>query len=399
MCVHRNPLHCLVPPHVLRALAEGKDRRLREAALRTIALSARIRGRREILGSVRAAVPGVLPGGKQRAIYDAAHGTQLPPAPGQKVRGEGDPPSDDEAVNEAYDGLGATYDLYSEVFGRDSIDGKGMPLVGVVHYGNDFNNAFWDGAEMVFGDGDGQIFVGFTKAIDVIGHELTHGVTEHTANLEYHKQSGALNESFSDVFGSLVKQHALGQDAHSADWLIGAGILGPTIHGKALRSMKDPGSAYDDPKLGGKDPQPKDMDGYVDLPDDPWDDNGGVHLNSGIPNHAFYLVADELGGNAWEDAGAIWYNALLQLWSTAQFADCASVTAQVAGALFGSGSKQQQAVRDAWEQVKVKVAARPAPPARKRRPKVAALESNGAELKAQLEKLSEAIRHTVEALP
>jgi Zn-dependent metalloprotease len=398
MCNYRIPLQCIVPPHVLRALAESKDRRVQEAALRTLTLSARVRGRREILGPVRASLALASTGGKHRTIYDAGHGTQLPPLPEQKVRDEGGPPSADPAVNEAYDGLGATYDLFSEVYGRDSIDGHGMTLVGVVHYGLDFNNAFFDGAEMAFGDGDGKIFVGFTKAIDVIGHELTHGVTAATADLEYHKQSGALNESFSDVFGSLVKQHALGQDAKSADWLIGAGILAPGINGKALRSMKDPGSAYDDPKLGGKDPQPKHMDDYVDLPDDPFDDNGGVHLNSGIPNHAFYLVADQLGGNAWDDAGAIWYNALLQLWHKAEFTDCANVTVQVAGSLFGTGSKQQQAVKNAWEEVGVKMTAPHAAPARKKRHRGEPVEANGSALKAQFEKLSAELRRTIDVM-
>src|SRR5262249_14484518 len=155
-------------------------------------------------------------------------------------------------------------------------------LIASVHYDQDFDNAFWDGEQMVFGDGDNIIFVGFTKAIDVIGHELTHGVTQFTADLEYKFQSGALNESMSDVFGSLVKQYHNNQDAASADWLIGSGILAPGINGKALRSMSDPGSAYDDPKLGGKDPQPAHMDDFVKLPQS--EDQGGVHINSGIPN-------------------------------------------------------------------------------------------------------------------
>lgn len=148
----------------------------------------------------------------------------------------------DQAVNDAYDALGATYDLYSDIFQRDSIDGRDMRLVASVHYGKKFDNAFWDGQQMVFGDGDGKLFLGFTKAIDVVGHELTHGVTQYTANLEDHKQSGALNESFSGVFGSLVKQYHAKEDAHSADWLIGEGILGPSIKGQALRSMAEPGT-------------------------------------------------------------------------------------------------------------------------------------------------------------
>ena len=164
-----------------------------------------------------------------------------------------------------------------------------------MHYGRGYDNAFWDGTQMVFGDGDGTVFNRFTIAVDVIGHELTHGVTEHTAALVYQGQSGALNESISDVFGSLVKQQALGQDAAAADWLIGAGLFTAQVKGVALRSMKAPGTAYDDPQLG-KDPQPATMADYVETTDD----NGGVHLNSGIPNHAFYLAATAIGGHAWE---------------------------------------------------------------------------------------------------
>src|SRR5258705_701935 len=155
---------------------------------------------------------------------------------------------------------------------------------------------------MLYGDGDGRIFNRFTKVLDVIGHELTHGVTQYTAALDYHDQSGALNEHFSDVFGILVKQYSLKQTAKKADWLIGAGIFTQRVHGAAIRSMKAPGTAYDDPTLG-RDPQPAHMKNYVKS----HDDSGGVHVNSGIPNHVFYLVATALGGNAWEVAGKIWY--------------------------------------------------------------------------------------------
>src|SRR6185369_4573404 len=101
-----------------------------------------------------------------------------------------------------------------------------------------------------FGDGDGEIFTDFTASLDVIAHELTHGVTEYTANLEYHNQSGALNESISDAFGSMVKQWALHQDVHTADWLIGAEVFSPGVAADALRSMKAPGTAYDNPMFG-----------------------------------------------------------------------------------------------------------------------------------------------------
>jgi Zn-dependent metalloprotease len=393
MCSLRNPVQCIVPPHIAKALAESKDRRLRELGMRMLAVSAHMRGRREILGQVRTTLLAGATGAKHRTVYNAKHGTQLP---GKLVRDEGGPAASDPAVNEAYDGLGATYDLYYDVFQRNSIDDHGLRLVASVHYNEDYDNAFWNGEQMVFGDGDNVIFVGFTKAIDVIGHELTHGVTQYTASLKYEFQPGALNESFSDVFGSLVKQYHNREDAASADWLIGKGILAPSIHGEALRSMKDPGSAYDDPKLGGKDPQPKHMKDFLELPLS--DDQGGVHLNSGIPNHAFYLVANRLGGHAWEDAGSIWYQSLVQLWPDAQFQDCANVTTQVAGAQFGTGSLQQQAVKTAWDEVGITVTAPHATGRRKKVPATTGPDGNGADLKRRLQRVSEELEKVLEAL-
>jgi Zn-dependent metalloprotease len=252
-------------------------------------------------------------------------------------------------VNEAYDGAGATYDLYHDVFGRNSIDDRGLRLDSTVHYGRNYDNAFWNGSQMVYGDGDGQIFQRFTKSIDVIGHELTHGVTQYTANLDYQDQPGALNESMSDVFGSLVKQRVLNQTADQADWLIGEGLFTASVKGVALRSMKAPGTAYNDPRLG-KDPQPAHMkDLYKGT-----QDNGGVHINSGIPNHAFYLAAVKMGGYAWEKAGKIWYTALTtRLQHDSTFADAANITIAIAGELYGAGSDEENAVRDAWQQVGV----------------------------------------------
>lgn len=205
---------------------------------------------------------------------------------------------------------------------------------------------------MVFGDGDGEIFLDFTIPIDVIGHELTHGVTQYTANLTYYGQPGALNESMSDVFGALIKQYTLGQTATEADWLIGAGLLAPGVSGKALRSMKEPGSAYDDDVLG-KDPQPATMDDYVRT----GRDNGGVHINSGIPNHAFYLAATALGGHAWERAGQIWFDVLTggDLPERAMFTDFASLTVKAARERFGDGGDEFRAVAKAWEQVGVRI--------------------------------------------
>ncbi|MFE7115513.1 M4 family metallopeptidase [Streptomyces sp. NPDC057654] len=343
-----NPVFCtIVPPHVLDKLARGEDTTRADRAARTIEHDALQRTRRRITTVRAAAAPTGAPSDKpQRTIYDAKNQETLP---GRKVHAETDKPSKDATVNRAHAGLGATFELYLKVYGRHSIDDSGLPLNATVHYGDKYDNAFWDGSRMVFGDGDGDLFLDFTIPVDVIGHELTHGVTQHTANLEYWAQSGALNESVSDVFGSLIKQYALGQSAAQADWLIGAGLLGPDVQGEALRSMKAPGTAYDDDKLG-KDPQPATMDDYVNTSRD----NGGVHINSGIPNHAFYLLATELGGNAWEKAGKIWYATLTggELSTDAQFADFARLTVASARTLFGEGDETQTVLK-AWSQVGV----------------------------------------------
>ncbi|NWG08449.1 MAG: M4 family metallopeptidase [Chloroflexi bacterium] len=319
-------------------------------AINTLKASAQMVGKRRALSDFTGAALRVAVGGKERIIYDAKNGSSLP---GTQVRKEGDPPSTDVAVNEAYDGSGATYDLFKEFYQRNSIDNNGMRLDSTVHYQKGYDNAFWDGEQMVYGDGDEnlpineRLFNRFTIAIDVIGHELTHGVTQYEAKLTYSQQPGALNESMSDVFGSLVKQYTLGQTADQADWIIGAGLLTSNVNGVGIRSMKAPGTAYDDPVLG-KDPQPAHMKDYVNTVSD----NGGVHINSGIPNHAFYVAALEIGGNAWLKAGQIWYVTLRdKLTSSSKFQDCANLTYQTAGELFGTGSLEQQAVKNGWAAV------------------------------------------------
>ncbi|MET9297353.1 M4 family metallopeptidase [Streptomyces sp. NPDC003077] len=344
-----NPVFCtIVPPHVLDKLAQAEDSERAERGLRTIEHDALQRTRRRLttVRGLPVAATRSDADKPNRTIYDAKHQETLP---GRKVHSENDKPSKDASVNRAHAGLGATFDLYLKVYERRSIDNAGLPLDATVHYGENYDNAFWDGRRMVFGDGDNDLFLDFTIPVDVIGHELTHGVTQYTANLEYWGQSGALNESVSDVFGSLIKQYALGQNASQADWLIGAGLLGPNVTGEALRSMKAPGTAYDDDVLG-KDPQPATMDDYVKTSRD----NGGVHINSGIPNHAFYLLATALGGNAWERAGHIWYDVLTggQLDKNAQFADFARLTVAAARARFGEGDELQSVLK-AWSQVGV----------------------------------------------
>ncbi len=344
MSSHPRPLHAphgILPPHILHRLARHGDDDERVVAIETLVATERFRGERHTIADALREVPA---GVKRRTLYDAGHVQRLP---GKLVRGEGDPPARDGAVNEAFDGLGATYDFYAEVLKRNSIDDRGQRLDASVHYGRRYDNAFWNGRQMVFGDGDGKLFQGFTGCLEVIGHELTHGVIETEAALVYSDQPGALNESFADVLGILVKQWKLRQKASEASWLIGEGLLAQGVKGVALRSMKAPGTAYDDRRLG-KDPQPAVMKDYVHTEDD----NGGVHINSGIPNHAFYLAAVKLGGHAWEKAGPIWYHALCNTLSRkSDFAGAAQATAISASVLFGASA--EAAVQAAWAEVGV----------------------------------------------
>ena len=352
------PCQGILPPYVLQQIAVNGNERQRRSAGTTLLLDQSIRLARAVSVEAgltprafapRAAV-GIEAEGPDRVISDAQHTQELPGVP---VRAEGDPETNDPAADEAYDGLGATYELFAEAFERDSIDGAGMSLLGTVHFDEDYANAFWDGVQMVFGDGDEELFNRFTVAVDVIGHELMHGVTEKEAGLIYWQQSGALNESLSDAFGSMVKQFVTSEKAEDADWLIGEGLFTDRIQGVALRSMAAPGEAYDDPVLG-KDPQPKHMSDYVVTSAD----NGGVHINSGIPNHAFYLVATELQGFAWERAGQIWYGALLSPRMTPRmgFRGFARLTMGTATRLYGPGSEEALAVRNAWSAVGIDLA-------------------------------------------
>ncbi|MGI8813706.1 MAG: M4 family metallopeptidase [Pseudonocardia sp.] len=345
-CSTRHPLACFVPPDLLRDVIVQGDAADRQAALDSLLIDSAIRTMRaenaaRTLASLQRLCAGS--GKSQRFIHDQRHGSSMTPGP--VIRAEGQPVVADATVNQAYDGFGDTYRFYWEVLQRDSIDDQGMPIHGLMHFDNSYNNAFWDGAgHMFFGDGDGRLFLDFTKGTDVIGHELTHGVTQYTANLVYSGESGALNESISDVFGSMIKQYALGQTVDQADWLIGADVVGPELE-HALRSMKEPGTAnkYDH--------QPSDMDGYVVT----IRDHGGVHTNSGIPNRAFYLAAAGIGGKSWEKAGSIWYAALndATLTPNTRFKGFAHATIQAAKSAYGPTSAPAKAVTDAWRTVKV----------------------------------------------
>ena len=382
MTIDHRRLPCIMPPYILQRLLESDDAEIRRTALATLVSTARLRGERDVRAA--AAAPAAASTGGRRTIFDCRTGTNLRLATIARI--EGGPAGTDESVARAYDGFGTTRDFYREVFERDSIDGRGMRLHGFVHRGVHYNNDFWDGSQMVFGDGDGRIFTDFTGSLDVIAHELAHGVTEFTAGWQYHNQSGALNEHMSDVVGCMVKQWALKQTAAEADWLIGADVFTPGIGADALRSLRAPGTAFDN-ELFGKDPQPAHMNDYVHLADTEDDDFGGVHLNSGIPNKAFFLAATAIGGHSWEAAGRIWYAALHASTPEAQFADFAAATHRKAGELFGAAGPEQQAVADAWDAVGVPVGA-PPPGADGGSPSIAALAQQMESLTSQMQALA-----------
>ncbi|QBR70808.1 peptidase M4 family protein [Beijerinckiaceae bacterium] len=340
------PCCFIIPPQILQRLATSGDPHLAETAGRTLRLTDSILAFRAQLSTGAPSPTALKREGLRRQVFDCKGFTDLP---GDIARSEADPDCPDKAANEAFANAGITWNFFKEIFNRESVDGNGKTLVSSVHYGQKYDNAFWDGRQMVYGDGDGIIFERFTAALDVIAHELTHGVTQYTAQLPYQDEPGALNESMSDVFGSMVKQWSLGQTVAEADWLIGAGILAPSFKGKALRDLANPGTAYNDTHFG-KDPQPGHMKDYVHTEAD----HGGVHTNSGIPNRAFVLAAKAIGGKSWEKTGRVWYVTLTQrLTASAGFAKCATETISVARDLFPDDPDIAAKIAQAWSDVGV----------------------------------------------
>jgi len=355
-----NPIHCIIPPYMLAKLMESDNKKVADMAVNTNFRSYRFRNDRiffqkaslrdkKILGLI-AKQTGI--DVMQMEVYDCKQKTDLAGAAllwdtknNQKITSL--------AGKNVIKGGKASWDFYRQLFGRNSIDNKGLLIKQYVHYDKGMDNAYWDGRRMVYGDGDGTVFTSFTNDIDVIGHELTHGVTENEANLNYENQAGALNESFSDIFGIMIKQRFNNQDVKKSDWLIGEKVMiGPKY---ALRSMKAPGTAYiNHPELG-TDPQPATMDKYQNLPNTSSGDWGGVHINSGIPNFAFYVTAYNMGGYAWDKAGRIWYAVLTDktLVQNADFAEVKNLTIVHAEKLYGINSPEVVAVKQGWTEAKV----------------------------------------------
>ncbi|MBX3655082.1 MAG: M4 family metallopeptidase [Ramlibacter sp.] len=285
-----------------------------------------------------------------RQVFDAEGQTFLP---GKLLRDEDDPPTSDKIADQAYENIGIALQFFSEVFGRDSVDGKGLRIDASVHYGYSFANAMWTGEQMIVGDGDGQHIKNLAGSLGIVAHEFSHGVSQHLVPgglgvvqlpgqpPTLKGEAGALNESFSDVCASMVKQWHAGEAVDAADWLLGEDILAPHA-GKAVRSLKDPGNK----KLTWiGDDQISDYKRFRATDE--------AHKASGIANRAFYLAAMALGGNSWETLGKVWLGGFDKLRARSTFLDAAHATVDVATALCGKGSETRNAVKSAWKRVNV----------------------------------------------
>lgn len=319
-------------------------------AIRTATFDATARrGRRSPERYVQG-VPGNLVSGEQIRIFDLQG--SIGPGSGSPVRRSGDGlTSADPIVEAAMEHATIVQEFYATEFGRDSITGDGMPLELCVHYGDQLNNALWDGAQFHFGDGNGKVFRPFALSLEVVAHELSHAMIDATSGLLYENESGALNESFADVMAAMVVQRHRGQSVEEANWFIGTDALLPELGLDGIRSfMRRP--AFKDHPVLRSDTQPKHYDDYVHDPED----YGSVHANSGIPNHAFYLAATRLGGKAWERAGRIWFEAFVKLVPADDFAAAALKTVRTAET-DQKDAEAAEAFREAWAAVGIKIEA------------------------------------------
>lgn len=268
--------------------------------------------------------------------YTASNGTSLP----GKVQYSTTNVINDKAAVDAHYYAGIVYDYYKAKFNRNSLNNSGMPIKSTVHYKSRYNNAFWNGSQMVYGDGDGSIFIPLSGGLDVIGHEMTHGVDENESNLAYQNQSGALSESMADVFGVAIEFYG---QPNKADWLIGEDIYTPNKAGDALRNISNPAEQGD----------PDHMSKYVNLPNTYEGDWGGVHTNSGIPNKAAYLTLSNPNVGL-AKGEQIYYLALCNyLISSSTFHDARLALVQAATDLYGANSAEVAAVNSAWDAVGV----------------------------------------------
>lgn len=337
---------CFVVPHdVLMALSQDRElsAELRKGFFETAQISQEIRALRGQAGRLtgvvmaHAATFAELSATPAVTVYDCKHTYSTPGTP---VPNPGS--STDPTAKRCFSETTNVAKFYHDVFNRNSVDNHGKTLMSSIHYGVKYNNAMWNGSQMIYGDGDNSIFIDFTNGDDVIGHELTHGVTQYTLQLAYHDEPGGLNESMSDCFGSMFRQWEKKQDVNSADWLIGYDIMGPTAKARGLtclRDMADPAAKH---CLA---PQPVNYS-QIKPGMDP-------HYSSGPPNLAFCTACKTFGGKSWETIGQVWYRSLTAYGPSPNmgmkaFADR---TRQVAHTTFASNPNVAAAVDHGWQHV------------------------------------------------
>ncbi len=334
----------IIPTKVLEKLA--KDKKLSEearvASRDSVAIGIELRKLREQARKLTIATQAIGPTIQLAAaplitVYDCKTTQTLP---GMPVPNPG--ASSDPTAKRTFKETTGVADFYQKVFGRNSVDNAGMTLMSSVHYGVRYNNAFWNGSQMIYGDGDASIFVDFTMGNDVIGHELTHGVTQHTLQLAYANEAGGLNESMSDCFGSMFRQWEASQDAAHADWLIGADIMGPAAKARGFTCLRDMASPASRHCLA---PQPTRY-AQVTPGMDP-------HESSGPPNLAFTTACKTIGGKSWETIGQIWYKSMTGFGPSPnmRMRTFANRTRQVAAQLFGTTPAVAAAVNKGWQQI------------------------------------------------
>ena len=336
----------IVPAEVLKRLS--KDRSLSEEQRKnfadTVKIDAELRKLRtqanqltRVAGLIAGVAPPTVALAPAISVFNCNHGQTLP---GAQVINPANSP--DATAKRVFSETTLVAAFYSQVFGRNSIDGAGMTMISSIHYGTGYNNAFWNGAQMTYGDGDGSIFVDFSKGNDVIGHELTHGVTQHTLQLAYNNEAGGLNESLSDCFGSMFLQWNASQNVNQANWLIGKDIMGPSATSQGLTCLRDMANPAAKHCLA---PQPTKFS-QIKPGMDP-------HLSSGPPNLAFYTAAKAVGGNSWDKVGQIWYKSLTGFGPTPamKMKAFANRTRAVAAQLNPGNTAVANAVDAGWKKV------------------------------------------------
>ncbi|RKH58287.1 peptidase [Corallococcus interemptor] len=289
---------------------------------------------------------------KNRQVNDMQHRTNVPTG-GVRARWEGDAAHADPVVNNNYDHLGTVYDCYQNLFGRDSINNAGATLKSFVHYSNNYVNAYWDGTQMVYGDGDGVNASNLANSLDVTAHELTHAVTENESDLTYSGESGGLNESLSDIFGAVCEWYSKGKVIDANTWIVGDDVWTPNIPGDGLRYMDNP---------------TKDGDSLDYYPD--YSSGVDVHYSSGISNYAFYLMSQGgthvrgkttqvVTGIGFEKAARVFYKINTDLLTASSNFEAAKTASEQAATQLGFTAAEIASVGNAWKAVGVGV---PVPP-------------------------------------